>query len=180
MIKMIILPFKVLKKHCIVHLLWFLFVPVISSIGLIFNLMNSNMPQVVEDIGIGYFYIISIALICSSIYDIAVCFYEFVIEKRKDTFMVFKLWSFFVLLVLIIPTILFQTTKIGDLWPIQFVLFVIVCFISFYVRLVFKMDTYLNEDGDYLLKENEDIEKLKKNLRKGNNPSAPDGTNIKV
>lgn len=36
-----LIPFKVLKKHSVVHLLWFFFVPALSSIGIFFNLKTS-------------------------------------------------------------------------------------------------------------------------------------------
>ena len=177
---MLLLPFKVAKKHWIIHLLWFLFVPIVSSISLLFNLLNFETNQIASDITMGYFYIVSISLICSCIYDIVVCFYEYVIESHKDSFMSFKLKCLFVLLSLIIPTILLHITKVGKYWWIQVPLFLIVCFFSFYVRLVFKMEVYLDEQGEYLSKEKNEMQKIDESSQKTNNPKTPDGGELKL
>lgn len=177
---MIFKPFKVLKKHWLLHVLWFVFVPALASFSLIISALNGNNNQVLGELSLGYFYIVSISLICSFIYDIIVCIYEFFADKHEEKFPLLKVISLIVFIILIIISFVCHNTVFGQQLWVQISLFIITCFVSFYCRLVFKMDVYLDKDYEYLEKENADIQNLNNSTKKVENAEAPDGGSFKL
>ena len=177
---MILKPFKVLKKHWLLHILWLLFVPVFSSVSFIVNILNGNQSQLANDLSLGYFYTVSLAISCSFLYDFFVDIYESKAEKIRDDFLLYKIGTAFCLLTLVLVLMILQITLFGKLTWVQIVVFFITCFVSFYWRLVSKMDVYLDENGEYLNRENEEIRRLDDSLEKPSNPKTPDGGDLKV
>ncbi len=173
-------PFKVLKKHWLLHILWFVFVPVLASLSLIISCLNGNNEQILNDLSLGYFYIVSISIICSFIYDIFVCIYENYADKHEEKFPLLKMISLIVFFILIIISFVCHLTAFGQKLWVQITLFVVTCFVSFYCRLVFKMDVYLDKDFEYLEKENDDIKKLNDSTNNVERAESPDGGSLKL
>ncbi|MCQ2799769.1 MAG: hypothetical protein MJ228_03270 [Bacilli bacterium] len=175
----ILIPFKVLKKHPIIHLLWFVFVPFLSSVGVIFNLLNFNLEGVYRDISLGFFYCVSLSITLSIVYDIVVDLCEHHINHLEKRFLNYKVVCLLALISVIIALMLFQFTLVGRFIVIQIALHIVSILIAFYTRLVTKMDAYLNENCEYIEEENDrlksEIKKSKKGGKKG-----PDGGELKI
>lgn len=173
-------PLKVLKKHWVLHVLWFFFVPFLSSMSFLINILNGNQSQIVNDLSLGYFYTVSLAITCSFLYDFFVGIYESKSEKIKDDFILYKVGTAIFLTILIIVLFILQVTLFGKLTWIQIVVFAMVCFASFYWRLVSKMDVYLDENCEYLNKEKEDIKRIDDSSQNPSSPKTPDGGDLKL
>ena len=82
--------------------------------------------------------------------------------------------------ILIILSFVFHLTAFGQILWVQMSLFIVTCFTSFYCRLVFKMDVYLDKDYEYLEVENQEIKKLDESTKNVEKTKSPDGGDVKL